>query len=68
MRVSFRGLDGTLQNFAGRISFVNPMMLAGNRYRIQAEVANRVLGNAWGLEPGRIVAMYILPASFSPSE
>ena len=43
----------------GKVVFVSPLVQAGNKYRIRAEVQNQVQNNHWLLGPGMVAAMTI---------
>jgi macrolide-specific efflux system membrane fusion protein len=43
----------------GRVTFVSPMVQAGNRYRLRAEVENRQENGQWLLRPGMEARMLI---------
>jgi len=50
---------GRKERFRGQIVFVNPLIQAGNRYRVRAEVENRQEQGHWLLNPGSTVTMVI---------
>lgn len=50
---------GRKERFQGKVVFVNPMVQAGNRYRVRAEVENRVEQDQWLLNPGSTATMVI---------
>ena len=50
---------GRKEQFKGRVVFVNPIVQAGNRYRVRAEVANRQEEGQWLLSPGSTATMVI---------
>ncbi|MBP90532.1 MAG: hypothetical protein CMJ64_28125 [Planctomycetaceae bacterium] len=50
---------GRKKQFRGRVVFVNPLVQAGNRYRVRAEVENRVEEEQWLLNPGAMATMVI---------
>ncbi|MCA9119488.1 MAG: HlyD family efflux transporter periplasmic adaptor subunit [Planctomycetaceae bacterium] len=50
---------GRKETFKGRVVFVNPIVQAGNRYRVRAEVENRQEKNQWLLNPGSTATMVI---------
>jgi multidrug efflux pump subunit AcrA (membrane-fusion protein) len=51
---------GQRQRFAGRITFISQLVTAGGKYRVRAEVENRLAGDEWLLRPGAAAAMTIL--------
>jgi multidrug resistance efflux pump len=50
---------GRRERFQGRIVFVNPLVLSGDKYRVRAEVENRLENNHWLLQPGTAASMSI---------
>jgi multidrug efflux pump subunit AcrA (membrane-fusion protein) len=50
---------GRKETFKGQVIFVNPIVQAGNRYRVRAEVENRQEKNQWLLNPGSTATMVI---------
>ena len=50
---------GRKETFKGRVVFVNPIVQAGNHYRVRAEVENRQEKNQWLLNPGSTATMVI---------
>jgi len=50
---------GQVESFSGRIVFVSPLLRAGRRYRVLAEVDNRKRGGVWILRPGGDAVMTI---------
>ena len=50
---------GRTEQFQGRVVFVNPLVQAGNRYRVRAEVENRQEKDQWLLNPGSTATMVI---------
>ncbi|MEQ8788534.1 MAG: HlyD family efflux transporter periplasmic adaptor subunit [Pirellulaceae bacterium] len=50
---------GRREQFHGRIVFVNPLVLSGDKYRVRAEVENRLERNHWLLQPGTAASMSI---------
>ena len=50
---------GRKEQFTGRVVFVNPIVQAGNRYRVRAEVKNRQEAKQWLLNPGSTATMVI---------
>lgn len=57
VRVSFAG--GRVEEFSGKITYVNPLVQPGGEYRIWAEVDNRRVGKQWLLKPGVAAEMEI---------
>ncbi len=53
---------GREENFAGKITFVSPLIQAGGQYRVWCEVENRVENGQFLLRPGVEVVMDIQPA------
>ena len=51
---------GQRQRFAGRVTYISPLVTAGGKYRVRAEVENRLAGDEWLLRPGATAAMTIL--------
>jgi multidrug efflux pump subunit AcrA (membrane-fusion protein) len=51
---------GQRQRFAGRVTYISPVVTAGGKYRVRAEVENRLAGDEWLLRPGTTAAMTIL--------
>ena len=47
------------ERFEGEVVFVNPLVQAGNKYRIRAEVDNRFERNEPLLRPGMMATMVI---------
>jgi len=43
---------GQIERFSGKVTFVSPLVEAGNNYRIRAEVENRQQQGHWLLRPG----------------
>jgi len=56
IRLDARGEKATL---AGQIVFVDPLVNAGGKYRVRAEVDNRQIGRQWLLRPGMTAEMKI---------
>ena len=50
---------GRSVQFTGEVTFVNPEIKAGNKYRVRAEVENRRENGHWLLQPGKEAAMAI---------
>ncbi|MEX0820269.1 MAG: HlyD family efflux transporter periplasmic adaptor subunit [Pirellulaceae bacterium] len=50
---------GRHEQFKGQVVFVNPIVQAGNRYRVRAEVQNRQEREQWLLNPGSTATMVI---------
>jgi multidrug efflux pump subunit AcrA (membrane-fusion protein) len=50
---------GRKEQFQGHVIFVNPIVQAGNRYRVRAEVQNRQEKDQWLLNPGATATMAI---------
>jgi len=50
---------GRVEQFAGRIVFVSPLVQAGGEYQVWAEVENRQEGEHWLLRPGLNAQMTI---------
>lgn len=50
---------GRKEQFKGQVVFVNPIVQAGNRYRVRAEVENRQEKDQWLLNPGSTATMVI---------
>lgn len=50
--VQFELARGRIQTLPGRVAFVSPLVQAGNRYRVRAEVENRQESGEWLLRPG----------------
>lgn len=50
---------GRREQFKGQVIFVNPIVQAGNRYRVRAEVENRQENEQWLLNPGSTATMVI---------
>jgi macrolide-specific efflux system membrane fusion protein len=47
--------------FTGQVVFISPLVQAGNKYRVRAEVANRIENGQPVLRPGMTAAMTIQP-------
>lgn len=50
---------GKAERFTGKITFINPLVQAGNHYRIRAEVENRQRQGHWLLRPGMNATMSV---------
>lgn len=50
---------GRKEQFKGKVVYVNPVVQAGNRYRVRAEVENRKEKDQWLLNPGSTATMVI---------
>ena len=50
---------GRKEAFQGRVVFVNPLVQAGNRFRVSAEVQNRQEEGQWLLNPRSTATMTI---------
>jgi len=50
---------GQVENFAGKVTFISPLVRAGNNYRIRAEVENRQERGHWMLRPGMTATITI---------
>ena len=50
---------GRKEQFTGRVVFINPLVQAGNRFRVSAEVENRQEQGQWLLNPGAEATMAI---------
>ena len=57
--VDVRLARGRIEQFAGKITFVDPAVEASNDYRVWAEVENRQQAGQWLLRPGQKVEMTI---------
>lgn len=57
--VSVQRAHGQFVQLPGRVVFVSPLVQAGDKYRIRAEVENRVQDNHWVLRPGMSASMVI---------
>ena len=51
---------GQVVQFTGRVTFISPLVQAGNHYRIRAEVENRQHQGHWLLRPGMNATMTVL--------
>ena len=59
VRVDVRLAQGRVESFVGQVVFVNPQVLAGNKYRVRAEIENRKQDGHWLLGPGHTAEMFI---------
>ncbi len=50
---------GQVEQFTGRVTFISPLVQAGNHYRIRAEVDNRQHNGHWMLNPGMNATMTV---------
>jgi multidrug efflux pump subunit AcrA (membrane-fusion protein) len=50
---------GRKEQFKGQVVNVNPIVRAGNQYRVRAEVENRTEKEQWLLHPGATATMVI---------
>ncbi len=50
---------GQVEHFTGKITFISPLVQAGNHYRIRAEVDNRQHLGHWMLRPGMNATMTV---------
>lgn len=50
---------GRKAQFEGIVTYVSPLVTAGNKYRVRAEVVNRVERNQWLLRPGMTAVVSI---------
>ena len=50
--VTVQRARGRIEEFTGQVTFVSPLVQAGNHYRIRAEVENRQHQGHWMLHPG----------------
>jgi multidrug efflux pump subunit AcrA (membrane-fusion protein) len=50
---------GLVEKFTGRVTFISPLVQAGNHYRIRAEVDNRQHQGHWLLRPGMNATMTV---------
>jgi macrolide-specific efflux system membrane fusion protein len=51
---------GQRERFAGRVTYISQVVTAGGKYRVRAEVDNRLLNDEWLLRPGSSASMTIL--------
>lgn len=47
------------ESFTGRVTVISPLVQAGNKYRVRAEVSNRFEAGHWLLRPGMTASMTI---------
>jgi multidrug efflux pump subunit AcrA (membrane-fusion protein) len=57
--VTVRLAHGRVEHFKGRVTFISPLVQAGNHYRIRAEVENRQDKGHWLLRPGMNATMAV---------
>ncbi len=57
--VAIRRARGQVVQLPGRVVFVSPLVQAGNKYRVRAEVENRLSDQHWVLGPGMTATMAI---------
>ncbi|HJN10432.1 MAG TPA: HlyD family efflux transporter periplasmic adaptor subunit [Pirellulaceae bacterium] len=50
---------GQMEQFTGKVTFISPLVQAGNQYRIRAEVENRQRRGHWLLRPGMNATMTV---------
>lgn len=50
---------GRKERFAGKVVFISPVVTAGAKYRVRAEVQNRREQNQWLLRPGMSATMMV---------
>jgi len=50
---------GRTARFAGKVVFISPLVQAGDKYRVRAEVENRTEGGTPVLRPGMTATMTI---------
>ncbi len=50
---------GEIERFAGKVTFISPLVQAGNHFRIRAEVENRQRDGHWLLSPGMNARMTV---------
>lgn len=48
---------GRAETFSGKVVFVSPIVTAGGKYRVRAEVENRLENQQWLLRPGMTATM-----------
>jgi macrolide-specific efflux system membrane fusion protein len=51
---------GRRERFSGAVSYISPLVTAGGKYRVRAEVQNRLVNDEWLLRPGSAASMIIL--------
>ncbi|MEO1971684.1 MAG: HlyD family efflux transporter periplasmic adaptor subunit [Pirellulaceae bacterium] len=59
VQVDVRLAREQIESFIGEVVFVNPQIQAGNKYRIRAEIQNRIVRGRWLLGAGHSADMYI---------
>jgi multidrug resistance efflux pump len=59
VRVDVQLARGRVESFVGQVVFVNPQIQAGNKYRIRAEIQNRIDQGHWLLGAGHAAEMYV---------
>ncbi len=57
--VAIERAHGQIVQLSGRVVFVSPLVQAGDKYRVRAEVENKVHRNHWILMPGMTATMTI---------
>jgi multidrug efflux pump subunit AcrA (membrane-fusion protein) len=50
---------GRTAQFEGQVTYISPLVTAGNKYRVRAEVLNRAEKNQWLLRPGMTAVVSI---------
>lgn len=50
---------GRKAQFEGRVTYISPLVTAGNKYRVRAEAVNRLENNQWLLRPGMTAVVSI---------
>ncbi|HZL89448.1 MAG TPA: HlyD family efflux transporter periplasmic adaptor subunit [Pirellulaceae bacterium] len=51
---------GRRERFSGAVTYISPLVTAGGKYRVRAEVQNRLASDEWLLRPGSAASMIIL--------
>lgn len=51
---------GRRAQFTGKVTYISPLVTAGNKYRVRAEVVNRAENEQWLLRPGMSAVTHIL--------
>ncbi len=59
VRVEVDIARGQRAQFTGRVTHISPVVTAGNKYRVRAEVVNRLDNQQWQLRPGMSAVMTI---------
>lgn len=59
VKVEVEMAHGKRAQFAGRVTYISPLVTAGNKYRVRAEVVNVVENSEWQLRPGMSAVMTI---------